>query len=117
MATSSDENLETFSVIWLYADVNVLEENIVAQQKIRSFINHLKIFDDVKQCEQHIRLMSEDDRIVLIVCGQLARDIIPRIHSLRRVVDVYFYCVDEQQNEAWSMKYSKVKYIFEAMFL
>ena len=109
MATSIDENLETFSVIWLDDNVNALEKNIVVQQKIRSFINHLKIFDDVTQCERHIRLMSENDRIVLIVCGQLAQDIIPRIHSLRQVASVYLYCADEQQNEATSMKYSKVK--------
>jgi hypothetical protein len=50
LTTPNDENRETFSVIWLDTDVNILENNIVIQQKIRSFINRLKTFDDIEQC-------------------------------------------------------------------
>jgi hypothetical protein len=117
LTTLNDENRETFSVIWLDTDVNILENNIVTQQKIRSFINRLKTFDDIEQCERYIRLMSEDDRVVFIVCGRLCRDIIPRIQSLRQIASIYVYYVDKNEKETWSMKDSKVKKdIGESMF-
>jgi hypothetical protein len=112
LTTPNVENRETFSMIWLDTDVNILESNIVTQQNIRSFINRLKTFDDVEQCERHIRLMSEDDRVVFIVCGRLGRDIIPRIQSLRQIASIYVYCVDQKEKETWSTKDSKVKKIF-----
>ena len=42
----SNENLETFSIFWLDAQVNTTEDNRRAQLKLREIINHLKTFDD-----------------------------------------------------------------------
>ena len=41
-----DDNLETFSLVWLDAQVNTTEDNRQTQQKLRQIINHLKTFDD-----------------------------------------------------------------------
>lgn len=108
MTTLNDENHETFSVIWLDNDVSVFEKNIVVQQQIRSFINRLKTFDDVEQCERFIQLMSEDDRVVLIVCAGLSQKIIPRIDNFRQVASIYVYFVDNEEKREWMTKSSKV---------
>ena len=63
----SDENLETFSMFWLDAQVNTTEDNRNTQLKLREIINHLKTFDDQNQ--------------------------VPQIHHLRQVSSIYLYCV------------------------
>src|ERR1700722_4333463 len=94
--TSGGNNLETFSLVWLDASVNGSKENIEAQQRLRTSINHLKTFENSDQCEKYIRSVSKDDRIVLIVSGQLGREIVPRIHKLRQVFSIYVYCMDKK---------------------
>ncbi|CAF4119322.1 unnamed protein product, partial [Adineta steineri] len=100
------ENLEVFGLIWL--DSNV-EETRETEQQLRSIINRLKNFQNVKQCQQYIEERSENDRLVLIVSGRLGREIVPSIHKLRQVISIYVYCMDQKGNEEWALKFEKVK--------
>ena len=104
-------NLETFSLIWLDAEVNNDEGNKQTQAKLRQIINHLDVFNDQFQCEQYICSISAEDRIVLIVSGRLGREIVPRIHSLRQISSIYVYCQDRKANEKWAQHFPKVKHI------
>jgi hypothetical protein len=106
--SASDDNLETFSLLWLDASVNTTEDNLRAQDKLRTTINQLKIFENSGECEQYIKSVSVEDRIVLIVSGQLGREIVPRIHPLEQLLSIYVYCQDQKLNEQWSSQYSKV---------
>jgi hypothetical protein len=103
-----EENLETFSLIWLDASVNDSGENIDAQQQLRTSINFLKTFEDSDRCEEYIRSKAKDDRIVLITSGRLGQIIVPRIHSLRQITSIYVYCKDKKINEAWANQFKKV---------
>jgi hypothetical protein len=105
-ANNDDKQLETFSLIWL--DSNV-KETRDTEQKLRSIINHLKKFQDITQCQQYIEQTSKNDRIVLIVSGQLGREIVPSIHKFLQVISIVVYCKDKKANEQWSSKFSKVK--------
>ncbi|CAF5146463.1 unnamed protein product, partial [Rotaria sp. Silwood1] len=105
---SDDQHLEIFGLIWLDADVNIKEIRNTEQQ-LRSIINHLKKFQDVKQCQQYIEERSQKDRLVLIVSGRLGREIVPSIHKLRQVISIYVYCMDKKSNEQWSCEFAKVK--------
>jgi hypothetical protein len=49
------QNLETYSLIWVDAAVNSSKENVLAQQQLRTSINHLLIFEDDNECEEYIR--------------------------------------------------------------
>ena len=105
---TDDKNLEIFSLIWLDENVNV-KDTRDTEQKLRSIINHLKKFQDVKQCQQYIEQRSKKDRLILIVSGQLGREIVPSIHKLRQVISIYVYCMDKKSNEQWACKFAKVK--------
>ena len=43
------ENLETFSLLWLDAEVNESSENVAAQQQLRTSINYLKTFAKMRK--------------------------------------------------------------------
>jgi hypothetical protein len=105
---TDDKNLEIFSLIWLDENVNI-KNTQDTEEKLRSVINHLKKFQDVKQCQQYIEQKSKKDRLILIVNGQLGQEIVPFIHNLRQVMSIYVYCADETINEEWTSKFGKVK--------
>ncbi len=104
----TEENLETFSLLWLDAAVNESQENIDAQQQLRTSINFLRTFEDGDQCEKYIRSIPKDDRIVLIVSGRFGETIVSRIHSLRQMSAIYVYCKDKKRHEAWAKQFKKV---------
>ncbi|CAF3746194.1 unnamed protein product [Rotaria sp. Silwood1] len=104
-----DNNLETYSLIWLDSAVKESKDYIDAQQRLRKLINHLKAFDDIVQCESYIRSIPEEDRIIFIVNNRLGQEIVPRIHSLRQIFSIYIYYPNNKRNNDWTKKFSKIK--------
>ena len=101
-------HLELFCLIWLDPGANV-EETAYAEQQLRSLINYFQRFQDVRKCQKYIQECSENDRLILIVSGQLGEAIVPAIHDYQQVVSIYVYCMNKKRNELWSSKHSKVK--------
>jgi len=93
----------------LDTQVNTVNER---QQKLRSIINHLKLFDDQTQCQQYISSVSAQNRIGLITNGQCGRQILPHIHHFRQLFAIFIYGTNRQINERWARQYTKVLYIF-----
>jgi len=103
-----EDNLETFLLYWLDAEVNISDHNKIVQKQLNSIVNHLEIFDDLSQCQQTIESLSKQDRLILIVSGRLGRQIVPQIHHLRQLLSIYVYCTDKLLNEEWSKQFRKV---------
>ncbi|CAF1515355.1 unnamed protein product, partial [Rotaria magnacalcarata] len=103
-----DMRLEIFYLIWLDANANG-KETRDTEKKLRSIINNLKKFQDVKQCQKYIEERSKNDRLVMIVSGQFGQEIVPSIHKLRQVISIYVYCFDKVRNKQWSDKFTKIK--------
>ena len=101
-------NLETFSLVWLDITINNSKENRHTQQELRSVINHLRTFENSSECEEYIRSIPHDDRIIIIVSGVSGRQLIPRIHNLPQVCSVYVYCMQRKTNEKWTKDFTKV---------
>jgi len=112
---SSDENLESLSLIWLDANVDISKENVAVQKQLRSTINFLKTFHDPAECEAHIRSVPDGDRVLFIVSGGLGQHIVPKIHTLRQVTAIYVFCSNKQIHEKWTQQYTKVIFSFVAI--
>lgn len=117
MATSlsitaqQDDNLETYSLIWLDASVNDSHENVEAQKQLQISINYLVTFEDDQKCLQHIESTCTDDRIIFIVSGKLGQTIVPKIVQYRQLVSIYVYCMNKTANEQWAKQFDKVSSI------
>jgi hypothetical protein len=109
ITSQKDVNLETYCLVWLDGSVNDSEENILAQQQLRTSINHLLTFEDDQQCFEYIKSVSKDDRIVLVVSGRLGQIIVPKIVQFRQITSIYVYCMNKMVNEQWTKEFSKVK--------
>ncbi|CAF1433515.1 unnamed protein product [Adineta steineri] len=105
---ADNEHLELFCLVWLNANAI---ENRNTEQKLRSVINHIKTFQDVEQCQEYIEQTSQNHRLIIIISGQLGRELVPSIHKLRQVISIYIYCMDTESHKQWSSKFTKVKAI------
>jgi len=103
-----DNNLETYSLIWLDSTVNQAKEYVETQNKLRQLFNHLKIFDNVEQCTSFIQSVPKDDRIIFITNDQFGQEILPQIHLLRQIFVIYIYDPDHRQNNNWTRNFEKV---------
>jgi len=103
-------NLETYSIVWLDSSSNYeTDHNSEVKQRLRSIINYVRTFDDTELCDEYLtRMQADDERIVLIVGGQLSKEIVPRIHDLKQVCAIYIHCGDKSTTRQWSTQYAKV---------
>ncbi len=101
-------NLETYSLIWLDSQSSSNEKTKQAQQRVRSSINDLRIFENVDTCIKNIRL-STVDKIIVVVNMELSEMIIPYIHQLPQIIAIYIYNINHDQQTQCLNKYSKVK--------
>jgi hypothetical protein len=116
-SANSDGQAENVTALWLDAAVNTNPENRKIEQKLRTLINPLKTFDSKNQCEKYIRSVSSQEQILLIVSGQLGRELVPHIHNLPQVIAIYVYCRDKKANEEWASHFTKVKiHIYSTFF-
>ena len=106
---SDDTNLETYTLIWLDAEVNSTTSNRADQEKLRTSINQLKTFVDPEKCKEHIQSLTENDRIILMTSGRLGQIIVPQVHQLRQIFSIYIYCINREKHKEWSKDYIKVK--------
>ena len=107
---SKDFNADIFSLVWLDAKVHTSAENISAQGKLKEVINQIKTFEDITLCEQYIRSLSEDNRIIFMSSGALGKEIVQRIHPLRQVFAIYIFCFRKETHEQWANPYTKVNF-------
>ncbi len=106
--TSKEKNLETFSLVWLNIRNDGIQNDTSALDRLRISINNSKIFQDDQECEQYVRSLPVDDRVVLIVNDQLGEKFVSRVHDLRQLLSIYIYCVDEKADERWTIQFTKV---------
>lgn len=100
-----DDN-EGFSLVWFNTSI----KNRKIQKRLRAYINHVKMFDNSKECLNYMHQTSGQDRIIFLVdYSKFGRKLISNIHQLRQVVSIYAYCKDRNTYKRWRKKYPKVR--------
>ncbi|CAF1412457.1 unnamed protein product, partial [Rotaria sordida] len=106
--SEANKIIETFLIVWLDANVNKTKDNEETYKALRTSINYLKTFDNLKEGEAYIQSIHHE-KIILIVSGGFGMEIVPRIHDFEQINCIYVYCLDKAHHEQWSKDYSKVK--------
>ena len=113
-AFDANRSSDIVTLVWLDGLVNVSVENRDVQQQLCGLINHFKAFDNTNACFNYIQNNSRNNQIILIVSGQLGREIVPRVHRLSQIMCIYVYCMNKEKNEKWAKKFSKVNVEFDS---
>ncbi len=102
-------NFEIYSLIWLDSQSSSSDKIKQAQQRFRSSINDLRIFEDVDKCIKNIWL-STADKIIVAVNIELNEMIIPYIHELLQVIAIYIYNINHNRHTQCPRTYSTIKF-------
>ena len=108
MARSPElENLETFALLWLGTDLNLADNYTEIQQKLRSVINHLLVFEREQECQQYIE-RALDEKIILIVSAENESSFVPCVHHLQQLVAIYLYDENRKTSQLQVQDFKKV---------
>ncbi|UJR22890.1 hypothetical protein I4U23_025918 [Adineta vaga] len=102
------ENLEDCLIIWLDVQYRARYHHI---EKLRNIVNYLKIFDNIDDCMQYICTI-ENERIFLVVSGQVGKQVVPLLHHLDQLYSIYIFCLNIEAHKVWSMEYPKIRGVF-----
>ena len=84
--------------MWLDRDTS--DDPTTAIESLHRRIDRVERFTDLATCE--VAVQHHGKPIILVVSGQMGRELIPRIHHLPQLVTVFVYCMDKQRNKEWS---------------
>ena len=102
---SNKTNKEDFTLIWLDKTLDKDVNDSRQISKLCQAVDDLKTYVDLNECENYIRSIPEDDRMLLIVSGGLGQSLVPRIHMLRKILAIYIFCFDKKKYEEWSRQF------------
>lgn len=80
-------NIEIFTGILLHVE---LHSSKILEQKMRSAIDYICIFDSADECEEYMRSIK-NEIIILIVHNRLAETFISRVTALQQLNSIYIY--------------------------
>ena len=112
-----ETNLELRRLIWLDKFCDATQENREIQDKLRSIINCLVTFDNYQSFEYFLKhqIKDQEEKILLIVSGQLGQEIIENIHQHKQIISILVFCGNKQKNELWAKNYPKVYSFLELL--
>jgi hypothetical protein len=99
-------------LIWLDGSVNKSKDNIETQEQLRELNTEFKTFEKPDQCESFIHQTMTSSRIILIVGGQIGRQIIPKIHDFSHLAAIFVFCMNKIENEKWAKNHEKVGTVY-----
>ena len=80
-----------------------------AQKRLRTYMNHLRTFDDPDECRKYVTQVPHNRYLVLIASGQLGQDIVSRVHHIHQVFSIYIFCSNKPLHEKWAYQFKKVR--------
>ena len=117
MATSDKTALLTkdFEIIWLDNYIENVTQIDYLRRKIDldNLFDHLKINNELAQCEQYILSLDNVDKVFLIVSGSIGETLLPSIHDHVQIVRIYVFCVDTHKHQQWVRRFCKIRGIFK----
>ena len=102
---SKTSPIENYILIWL--DENLNESTILFQP----FINTIKFFSNPDQCRQFIEEII-DEKLFLIVSGNLGQKIVPQWEAQSQILAIYVYCQRKEYHQHWAKDFHKVKGVY-----
>jgi tetratricopeptide (TPR) repeat protein len=103
-----------FQIIWLDNQIDDVKSSDYVHRKVDfdHLIEHLKVYNELLQCQQYIVSLGSADKVFLIVSGSLGEKILQSIHEQVQIVCIYIFCIDTHKHQEWGKKFHKIRGIF-----
>ncbi|CAF1529931.1 unnamed protein product, partial [Didymodactylos carnosus] len=114
--TSQGQNVEDLVLIWLDVDSNKTDDDVILN-KLRSIVNYIKIFDQLDECINYIKSIT-NEKIFLIVSDQLSKQLIIRVYNEPQIDSIYVFSSDSTaivEHHLYAKKHEKIRNIYTSI--
>lgn len=102
LAITEEHDLRPITLVWVDPKKSNSEENVTAQQQIRSIIKSLVVFRNNIECVEYFNeQQSSESQFILVVDAENAFECIPQIHHLPHLKAIYIYPIDPEKKSLW----------------
>jgi hypothetical protein len=108
---SSEENKETFTLIWFDPNKGEYEIEIDTMKTLRAINDYILVYTNYKECISYIESVKNEN-IFLVISGTWAPFVLSSIINLKQLEVVYIFDTDREQHLYLMEKYSKISGIF-----
>ena len=109
----TSKNKENIRLIWLDANIDDSSDSMNSQTLLLEFNPAAQFYTDPIRCVNVIKSIQQE-QILLIISGALARDVLPQIHGLRILIAVFVFCRNRAYHVKLMSEYSKIVDVFTA---
>jgi hypothetical protein len=99
-------NLETHQLIWC-DEIDDNSEYSVSADELRKIVDYTRLYNDVQECQQHLKRTSDTTTFLVCSC-MIGKRLIPIIHKLKNIRLIYVFCHNKQIHQEWNNSYNKV---------
>ncbi|CAF1339442.1 unnamed protein product [Adineta steineri] len=101
-----------FRLIWLDANIIMLNEDHSDQiNQLQEVVDRINFFTDSQLCTNFLQKKT-DEKLFLIVSNILSQSMIPHIHGLSHLQNIFIFTEIIPKNKQWIKNWPKIKGIF-----
>ena len=102
---------QDFRLVWVNDSFNESDgECKKILQQLCTEVNSVEVFTNSNACIDFLRDVSQDI-VFVVVSAFLARDLVPQIHSMPQVSNIYISCSNPESDNAWTEEWPKIKVV------
>lgn len=102
-----EENKEDITLIWLDKGIDESEDSIRTQTLLLQLNNFVQFYTNTQLCINYIQTIK-NEKVLLIIAGSLAYQVLPEIHTLKVVNSIFIFCSDQNNYIQLLNDYSKI---------
>lgn len=108
---------QNFVLVWLDADIDENHENFQnSLTQLRRNFTEVQNFTNVEECLDYLNSI-ENEKILLILSGELAKRIVPSIHDMPQLDSIIIFRLEGSSDQAWTKNWVKVQGFFTSIDL
>ena len=105
------EQVQNMLLVWVDATIDQNTDDIQhTLQQIRSVVNDVHFCDNSNECLQFLHEVYSE-KVLIIISGSLAEDLVPRIHALPQLHAIFIFGDNEAEHQQWSKHWRKVRIV------
>jgi hypothetical protein len=110
-STETRQNKENTTLIWFDPRTEVRQETDDTERRLRQINDYVLFHENGDQCVMDAESIRYE-KILLVACGSLGSEIVPRVNSLSQLEAIFILCEKKSQCESLLLKYDKVVDVF-----
>ncbi|UJR29636.1 hypothetical protein I4U23_017184 [Adineta vaga] len=112
------KNHEDFVVVWLGDYLIPMAGKLnVGIEELQRIVNHVELFNRSEPCLQFLRDNVNEEKIFLIVSGELGQEFVLLVQHLPQLAAIYFFCERREPYETWARSLSIVRGVHDDLGL